>query len=207
MAKKQDAYYFDNFVACAEESCHAAHLLRDVLGNFKQEELSAKLDAMHEIENRADGKKHEVMDRLAKEFIPPIEREDIIELCQHLDDLTDKIEDVLLRVYMNNVTEMEEDAVEMTDIIIRCCEAVKELLKEFADFKHSKKLKEQIIRINDLEEEADRLYMSSMRKLHTETTEPLHIIAWREIYSYLEHCADACEHAADVVESVVMKNS
>ena len=84
---------------------------------------------------------------------------------------------------------------------------VKELLEEFADFKRSKKLKEQIIRINDLEEESDRLFMSSMRDLHTQSTDPLRIIAWREIYGYLEYCADACEHAADVVESVVMKNS
>ena len=156
------------------------------------------------------------MDRLAKEFIPPIEREDIITLSQHLDDLTDKIEDVLLRIYMNHVTKIEPAAVEMTDVIIRCCEAVKELhsralrkelLEEFSDFKRSKKLKEQIIRINDLEEESDRLFMSSMRELHTQSADPLHIIAWREIYGYLEYCADACEHAADVVESVVMKNS
>ena len=46
-----------------------------------------------------------------------------------------------------------------------------------------------------------------MRDLHTQSTDPLRIIAWREIYGYLEYCADACEHAADVVESVVMKNS
>lgn len=207
MAKKQDVYYFNNFVACAEESCHAAHLLKDVLENFNPDDLTGRLDEMHAIETRADGRKHEAMDRLAKEFIPPIEREDIITLSQYLDDLTDKIEDVLLRIYMNHVTRIEPAAVEMTDVIIRCCEAVKELLEEFADFKRSKKLKEQIIRINELEEESDRLFMSSMRELHTQSTDPLHIIAWREIYSYLEHCADACEHAADVVESVVMKNS
>ena len=49
--------------------------------------------------------------------------------------------------------------------------------------------------------------MKSMRKLHTECSDPLHIIVWREIYIYLERCADACEHVADTVESVVMKNS
>lgn len=49
--------------------------------------------------------------------------------------------------------------------------------------------------------------MTSMRKLYTESKDPIHIIAWREIYIYLERCADACEHVADVVESVVMKNS
>ena len=81
------------------------------------------------------------------------------------------------------------------------------LLQEFADFKHASKLKQEIININSLEEEADSLYFSSMRKLHTEETDVRQIIAWREIYDYLEKCADTCEHVADTVGSVVMKNS
>ena len=207
MARKQDAYYFDNFIACAEESCHAASLLRKVLGDFKPQELEKYLEEIHEIENQADGKKHEMLDRLAKEFIPPIEREDIVELSQHIDTVTDKVEDVLMRVYMGNAQEIEPDALEMTDVVIQCCEKVRELLTDFADFRRSKNLKELIIQINALEETSDRLFMRSMRKLHTECSDPLHIIVWREIYSYLERCADACEHVADTVESVVMKNS
>ena len=207
MARKQDAYYFDNFIACAEESCHAASLLRKVLGDFKPQELEKYLEEIHEIENRADGKKHEMLDRLAKEFIPPIEREDIVELSQHIDTVTDKVEDVLMRVYMGNAQEIEPDALEMTDVVIQCCEKVRELLTDFADFRRSKNLKELIIQINALEETSDRLFMRSMRKLHTECSDPLHIIVWREIYSYLERCGDACEHVADTVESVVMKNS
>ena len=156
---------------------------------------------------RSDGKKHEMLDRLAKEFIPPIEREDIVELSQHIDTVTDKVEDVLMRVYMGNAQEIEPDALEMTDVVIQCCEKVRELLTDFADFRRSKNLKELIIQINALEETSDRLFMRSMRKLHTECSDPLHIIVWREIYSYLERCADACEHVADTVESIVMKNS
>ena len=200
MARKQDAYYFDNFIACAEESCQAASLLRKVLGDFKPQELEKYLEEIHEIEHRADGKKHEMLDRLAKEFIPPIEREDIVELSQ-------KVEDVLMRIYMGNVQEIEPDALEMTDVVIQCCEKVRDLLKTFSDFRHSKEMKNRIIEINDLEETSDRLFMKSMRKLHTECSDPLHIIVWREIYIYLERCADACEHVADTVESVVMKNS
>ena len=207
MARKQDAYYFDNFIACAEESCHAASLLRKVLGDFRPQELEKYLGEIHDIENRADGKKHEMLDRLAKEFIPPIEREDIVELSQHIDTVTDKVEDVLLRIYMGNVQEIEPDALEMTDVVIQCCEKVRELLTAFADFRRSKNLKDLIIQINALEETSDKLFMQSMRKLHTECTDPLHIIVWREIYIYLERCADACEHVADTVESVVMKNS
>ena len=81
------------------------------------------------------------------------------------------------------------------------------MAKEFADFKHSKTLHQHIVNINTMEEEADALFISSLRTLHTTCTDPLEVIVWREIYIYLEKCADACEHVADTVESVVMKNS
>ncbi|HIR26680.1 MAG TPA: DUF47 domain-containing protein [Candidatus Choladousia intestinigallinarum] len=207
MSKKQDSFYFETFIACAEDSCEAAYMIKNALKDFRPDELRGKLDELHEIEHRADEKKHRMLDRLAKEFIPPIEREDIITLGQNIDEITDKLEDVLLRVYMNHVEKIEPEALEMMDVIIKCCEGVRDLTKEFADFKHSKGLKNMIIEINALEESADSLFVSSMRKLHTESRDPLHIIAWREIYTYLEKCADACEHTADTVESVVMKNS
>lgn len=81
------------------------------------------------------------MDHLAKEFIPPIEREDIVSLSQNIDNVTDKVEDILLRVYMNNVSRIGEDALAMMDVVVQCCEAVRELLQEFADFRRSKNLK------------------------------------------------------------------
>lgn len=207
MAKKQDSFYFDNFIACAEDSCRAAEMLKGTLEDFHTEGLQGRLDRLHEIEHSADMKKHDVLDRLAKEFLPPIEREDIVSLSQNIDNITDKVEDVMLRVYMNNVQEIEPGAFKMTDVVIRCCQAVKEMLVEFKDFKRSKNLKNLIIRINDLEEESDKLFMQNVRDLYTESEDPIRIIAWRDIYIYLERCADACEHVADVVESVVMKNS
>ena len=207
MAKKQDAFYFDNFIACAEDSCRAAEMLRGTLEDFHTDGLQATLEKLHEIEHSADMKKHDVLDRLAKEFLPPIEREDIVSLSQNIDNITDKVEDVMLRVYMNNVQEIEPGALKMTDVVIRCCQAVKEMMVEFKDFKKSRNLKNLMIRINDLEEESDRLFMQNVRNLYTQSEDPIRIIAWRDIYVYLERCADACEHVADVVESVVMKNS
>ena len=139
--------------------------------------------------------------------MPPIEREDIVTLSQNIDNITDKVEDVMLRVYMNNVQEIEPGALRMTDVVIRCCQAVRELLEEFKDFRRSKNLKSLIIRINDLEEESDKLFIQNVRTLYVESKDPNRIIAWRDIFIYLERCADACEHVADRVESVVMKNS
>lgn len=133
MSKKQDDYYFDNFMKCAEYSCKAAYLLKEILTEFQPEEISKKMEEIHEIERQADTQRHEITD--------------------------------------------------------------------------NKELKPSIIRMNTLEEKEDELFISSMRKLHVEEQDVRNIIAWREIYTYLEKCADACEHVADIVGSVAMKNS
>ena len=204
MAKKSDNYYFENFIQCVECGCQAAKMLEENLANFDVSRLSENLDELHKIEHDADKKKHEMMAVLVKAFITPIEREDIILLSQSIDEVTDQIEDVLIRIYINNVHTIRPEALQFTKVIIRCCKVLKEIMEEFANFKKSKTLHGLIIEINALEEEGDRLFIDSMRRLHTEVTDPLEIIAWREIYNFLEKCCDACEH---VVESVIMKNT
>ena len=207
MSKKSDSYYFENFIQCVDCGCQAARMLEENLAHFSEGDLEDRIRKFHEIEHDADKKKHEMMGVLVKAFITPIEREDIIQLSQCIDEVTDKIEDVMIRIYINNVKSIRPEAIEFTKIIIRCCETLKEIMQEFADFKKPKTLHGLIVEINALEEEGDRVYMEIMRRLHSEVSDPMEIIAWREIYNYLEKCCDACEHVADVVESVMMKNT
>lgn len=207
MVKKSDRYYFDNFIACVECSCQAAALLGDTLKEYSKDKIAERRVQIHKIEHEADMKKHELMNMLNKAFITPIEREDIISLAQNLDDITDTIEDVFLRLYICNLDAVKENAIALTDMVIEACGALKNAMEEFPEFRKSAKLKDYLIRINDLEEKADNLYIEGMREIHVGGEPPLTVIAWRDIYSYLERCMDACEHAADVVETVIMKNT
>ena len=207
MAKKQDSYFFNNFVECAEKSCAAARLLEEVFVEFDSAKLPHYAKKMHIIEHSADVKKHELTEALIKTFITPIDREDIAEVSRNVDEMTDKIEDVLIRVYCNRVNAVRPDALELVKIVVKCCDEVLLMLKEFHDFKHSKDMKKHIININSLEEEADKLYIKCMYDLHDPKTDVLEVIAWNDIYTYLEKCSDTAEHIADIVESVAMKNS
>ena len=207
MSKKSDMIYFDNFVACADCAVRAAKILEKVLEEFDPEHLSERIDAIHEVEHTADVKKHDLMEELMRAFITPIEREDIMSISQYLDDITDKIEDVVLRIYMGNVSTIRPESVRFAKLVIRCCEMVKATMQEFSNFKKSKELKQTLIEINRLEEDGDRLYMDSVRNLHVTSKDPVEIIVWRDIFKYLEDCMDACEHISDVVETVILKNS
>jgi predicted phosphate transport protein (TIGR00153 family) len=207
MSKKSDMIYFDNFVQCADCAVQAAKILKRVLENFDPSRISESIDEIREVEHAADVKKHNLMEELMRAFITPIEREDIMAISQYLDDITDKIEDVLLRVYICNVTTVRPESVRFAKLVIRCCEVVKKAMEEFPEFKKSQELKQTLIEINRLEEEGDRLYLDSMRTLHTTSKDPVEIIVWRDIFKYLEDCLDACEHTSDIVETVIMKNS
>lgn len=206
--KKQDNFYFDNFVACASSACEAAAMLREVFEHFDPQAINQQLQQMHELEHKGDQQRHELLAALVKAFITPIEREDIMDLSRSIDEVTDKLEDVLIRVYYNNIQSIQPDAIPMVDLVVRCCEATKAMLVEFPKFKSDPKdLYQHIIEINTMESEADKLYIESMYNLHANCADPLTVIAWREIYNYLEKCADACEHVADAVESALMNNT
>lgn len=207
MAKKENNYYFDAFAKGIFYANDAAALLQDSLDNFSTLNLKKRLDEMHEIEHAGDKIKHEMMERLVKEFLPPIEREDIVELARTIDDVTDAIEDVLLGMYMFHITTFRSEVMEFTKLISRCCAALKDMAQEMPAFHKSTVLKEKIIEINGLEEEGDRLYTAAMRHLYTAETDPLTILSWTTMYDRLEKCCDCCEDVADMVEQVIMKNS
>jgi predicted phosphate transport protein (TIGR00153 family) len=183
-------------------------MLLNSLITFDVNTLDKKVTEIHSIEHAGDLAKHEMMAQLAKEFIAPIEREDIVELSQKIDDITDSIEEVLMKIHMFNITSIKPEVLEFTKLITKCCTALKVALQEFPQYKKSSSsLKEKIIAVSYLEEEGDRLYYRTVRNLYVNYRDPLELFIWTELYELLEKCCDNCAHTADTVESVIMKNS
>ena len=207
MTGKRDYLYFELFQEGVRYAMEAAALLHRDLEHFDSSGLDEQIDAMHQLEHQADLTKHQAMEKLIREFITPLEREDILSLTSAIDDVTDSIEDVLLRLYMFNIRTLRPDALEFSKIITDCCHALLDLMEEFPNFRKSKSIKDKIIEINHLEEVGDKLYTEAMHRLHTEQTEAATLLAWTTIYERFEKSCDRCEDVADSVELVILKNS
>ena len=207
MGRKNDFNYFEAFVDLSKYSLEAAKLLDKTLNKFNTMTLPDKIKEIHEIEHSADLAKHKVINRLFKEFLPPIEREDIISLSQKIDDVTDAVEDVLISIDIFNVKTIPPEILEFTRLIVECCDSIHMALVEFQNFRKSTDLPSLIIKVNSLEEKGDALYVDAVRKMYRSSKEPITLMIWTEILQNLEICCDACEDVADDIESVVMKNS
>ena len=204
---KGDKFYFENFSQCTALSKKATDYLVKCLENYNPSRIEKMLDEMHEIEHSADVKRHEMGDALARAFVTPVDREDLDMLSHKLDNVTDKIEDVVQKLYINNITEINPSAVVFAKQIVEACEYLCEIMEEFENFKKSKKLQALIIKLNDIEDECDKLYLSSMRELMKNPQDVLVTISWREIFDCFESCADACEHVSEYIGTVIMKNT
>lgn len=204
MSKKNE--YYDIFTDMAETGVKAVLKLEEIFNNFTPEKVPVALEEMHVIEEDCDKKKHNLMNILSRDFVTPIEREDIIALSSELDTVVDAIEDVVIKTYMYNVQTIRPEALEIVDIIHRCTNKIVDIMKEFPNFRKSKTLGGTIREVNSLEESGDRIYIQAVRLLYTSDEPSKNVVGWTEIYYRLERCCDACEHAVDVVESIIMKN-
>lgn len=207
MSKKTDAFYFENFKSVAELCVKAAEYLVEFLTDYNPALLMERMETMHTFEHAADIKKHEMSEALAKAFITPLEREDLAELSGNLDEVADNIEEVLQRFYVDEPKAVTPESVKFAENVLACCHELVTLFEELENYKKPQKLREAVIRISDLEEACDKIYLEGYRNIKKESSDVLEIVAWRKIYDYLERCADACEHVADSVDKIVMKNS
>ncbi len=150
---------------------------------------------------------HEILTSVSVDFITPIERADIIELAQNLDDITDIIEGIIQRLYMFDVQSIEPQAFEFAQIIKKSLKALRKSMDNFREFKKVKKIHAMVQEVNDLEEQADELYMKTIRCLYTvSSANATRLEVWSRLFDRLEAAVDACEAVADTMENIMLKN-
>lgn len=207
MKKKEEYNYFNEFVKNSKYIVESAKILKETIENYSVEKLEENITRVHKLENDADKTLHDMRSYLIKDFLPPIDREDIVLIGHRLDDIEDFIDEILINFNILNISNVREDALEFTELLIECANSVKDALENFENFKKAEIVKEKTIAINVLEEKADRMFEKAMKKLYKEETDPVEIIKWTTIYNCMENTTDACEKIADSLEDVVMKNS
>ena len=208
MAKKDKFNYFDAFEQQADIAAEEAEVLIEAIDSFTNaDDLRPLLEKAHEIENRGDEVNHNILTSVSADFITPIEREDIIELAHNLDDVIDMIEGIIQRFYMYDVHSMHPKAAEFARIIHKSIKALRKSMGTFREFKKVKKIRAMVEDVNTLEEQADVLYLETIRQLYTTDVDNImRVEVWSRLFDRLEEACDACETVADTMASIMLKN-
>ena len=207
MSKKTKTnYYFDSFPALAHFSVRCGEMILEFIKNFDHKRLEEVKTAVHVVEHEADDLKHEVTARLLKEFMTPIDREDIYELLRLIDEVTDAIEEISLRLYLYDVKELPKNFVELTEVTIKCMRETENCLNNMYDYLNLDAFKPLVDAVVKLEEESDAIYIESVHALYrSEKNEKLLYID-ETLYSLMETVSDKCREVCRYVQNIALKN-
>ena len=195
--------FFPMFNKMAENIVDGAVALKDMLDNFKNP--SASQQAIKDIEHKGDLQTHDIIRKLNKSFITPFDREDIYSLASALDNIIDRIDSLAQHIVVYHIEKITPEAKELGFIILKSCETIEKAVATLN--KKNQHISEYFVEINSLENEADRVRADAISRLFNEETDPIHLIKWKDIYENMERVTDKCEDAANILESVVVKNA
>lgn len=197
--------FFDLMVEVSDSVIEMVELLDEFNNNFKDFEgysVRAK-----EIESKADRKTHEIIDRLNKTFITPIDREDIYLLAHELDDIVDLVESVIQNVRLYNVSNKLDAFGEFVPLIKAAGYCLKDLLLAFQKQKYSEELLGIKIKIHELEDKGDVVFRNAISKLFKEEKDPINVIKFKDILENMENTMDKFQKVADIIEGILVKST
>jgi predicted phosphate transport protein (TIGR00153 family) len=204
LSPKNDKF-FDMFLSFAETINKSTEMLKEFVNDPSNGEK--KFQEIKDVEHDGDIKLHELFEELNKSFITPLDREDIYAIGKALDDVIDFVEQTASRFVMFNITKSRDEAVALANLTTECTKELIGLMTELKKMKSTKTLKDRIVEINRIENEADVAYRSNVRILFLEQPSAVELMVWKEVYENLENIFDACEDVANIIEGVVMKHA
>ncbi|HEX2832745.1 MAG TPA: DUF47 family protein [Thermoanaerobaculia bacterium] len=193
--------FYDDFKMMADQLRQGARLLELMFA--VDPPLADKAHEIKEVEHQCDFLTHEIIQRLNKTFVTPIDREDIHELARTLDDVMDAIDNAASLIPLYRIDKVRGGARELTRVIIQQTDEIRAAVEAL---EQRKGVLERAIEINRLENEADRIHKAAIGRLFDEEKDPIAVIKWKEIYDILEEATDACEDVANLLENVVVKH-
>jgi len=198
---KEERFY-DDFTAMAEQIRHGAQLLESMMASDPP--LWDKADEIKEVEHKCDFLTHEIIQRLNRTFVTPLDREDIYTLARSLDDVMDAIDAAATMIRLYDIETLRPGARELTKLVR---DSVEQIVCATRALERRKGVAECAVEINRLENEADRAHQAALQALFRDEKDAVAIIKWKEIFDFLEQATDRCEDVANVLEGVVVKHA
>jgi hypothetical protein len=201
----RDERFFDLFTSVATLCVEAAQALRELL-SAEPDKRGHLVEAIKRLEHQADQITHELVTRLDRSFITPLDREDIHLLASRLDDVMDRIDGTARRTHIFRSGKPPQGIVMLAEVIARATQELLNAVKVLENGRAQVVIK-ACIQIKKLEEEGDATYAEWLGRLFDEEKDPIALVKWKEIYDTLEKTLDQADDVANILESIAIKHS
>jgi uncharacterized protein len=201
--KPRNNRFFDLFSVAGRNVVAAVDVLREfvVAETEQRAELARR---MHDAEHAGDDATHAIVEHLDRSFITPFDREDIYRLAVRLDDVIDFMDAAVDLATLYDPEALPDGVRAQADILDEMARLTADAMPRLSTLRD---LTDYWVKINELENDADRVYRRLLSHLFSGEIDTLTVMKLKEIIDQLESAADAFEHVADVVHTIAVKES
>lgn len=200
--KKANVDYLNHLIQNAENAYKCAQLFRNAM--MSDRPPAEHLLAIEELEKKGDHITHEIYKGLNHARHTYLRREDILELASRLDNVLDGIEASIARFDYLDIQFTDKHMIEFSEVLVSSCEHILSAMKLLSR-KRFVQMRQHIVMINSLENDADRIMRESIREIFCNPKDPYRDFKLKEVYERLEQTTDDCENVADILESIVLR--
>jgi predicted phosphate transport protein (TIGR00153 family) len=171
------------------------------------EKRKEAIKEVERLEHVGDDITHTIFIELSKNFITPFDREDIHTLASAIDDIADYIHASASNIELYNVSNIGDAMIKLAELLVEMCTDLEKAIKELRSFKNIRVIADACVRINSGENQADYVCNLAIARLFEFETNAIELIRQKEVLQTLEMATDKCEDAANVLESILVKNA
>ena len=206
--RKNKLNYFDEFIKMTSYIEDSINIFNNCINNYESSDLKEVNKQIHELENKSDIIVHNVMGYIITDFLPPMDRTDIGVLLHNLDEIEDEIDEIAKNFLILDIKFIDKEvAKKYSDLLIEESKQLKIIFNNLSNRKNKNKILECIIRINEIEDQADRFYEECMKNLYRNEKDAIEVLKWTTIYNCFEELFDDFERTADCISDIIVKNS
>jgi predicted phosphate transport protein (TIGR00153 family) len=203
----KDKIFFLLFQKATANATATAKVLVELVNTSNLEKRRELFREIERLEHVGDNITHETFNELSANFITPFDREDIHDLVSAIDDIVDYIHGATKRMELYKVEHMTPAITKLAELILQGTEELEVAVKELRNLKNVTKIKEATVRINSIENHADDIFDMAIAKLFEEEKNAVEVIKMKDVLSMLETATDKSEDAANVINTILIKNA
>lgn len=203
----KDRVFFPLFEQASANLIQLGEKLKEAVNTGDEVRRNELYKDIENLEHKGDEITHQIYLELGKNFITPFDREDIHQLASAIDDVADYIHGSATRMNLYKITNITQPIKDLADLTSQACYDVDKAVRELRNLKNIRNIADSCVRINSLENQADKVFDKAVADLFEYEKDAINLIKYKEVLSALETATDKCEDAANVMESILVKHA
>jgi uncharacterized protein Yka (UPF0111/DUF47 family) len=202
-----DGKFYDLLEASSRTAKEGASQLTSMLSLHGTDEFEGAVANLALIRRKHKRTTQEITEQLCKNFVTPLEREDIEALSSALYRITKNVEKIGERLSICQRLISADKFARQVKMTEQAAESVCQMVGELRSKPHLEQITDTYERLQSVEGEADKLMLELLRDLYQGSIEAKEVIILKDLYELIEKVVDRCRDAGNVVFQVVLKYS